>query len=131
MNEIPTDEEAIITDPSVFCDEHMEKAEELSIHPINVITATLGVLLNNEHFFNIAYRIKNGYGKPEDMGWDDVPEGERPDVKHVNMAIEEVQPICCFIKEHEEHPYPEQEGHKFISLLANYAEEEGWGEEYA
>lgn len=131
MSEAPTERDAIMLEPGMICEEHLAMANDWDIPLMNVMIATQGNLLESETFFNIAYRIKNGYGPPEGVGWGEdgeepnVPESERPGVEHINDTMREIEPLCCWICENREEPFPEEdEPPTFIKLLADYASRE-------
>lgn len=96
---MPSEDEDLIMNARHFCDDHMEKCGQEGLPIVVAMRTTLGTLLAEEEFFKIAFRVKNGYGMPEDMDMDSVPEGERPDIQHINDTIREVEPLCCYLDE--------------------------------
>lgn len=129
MSKIPSKDEAIMLEPSMICEKHQKVIQDYSIPYINALHAAQGVIVDSDHFFEITYRIKNGYGVPDDVETGEVPDGEKPGIKHINDALEEIEHVCCFIVEHEEHPFPEMEeenedSKKFLALIADYAQQE-------
>lgn len=123
IGDIPKGTEAIIVEPAMICEEHMEMVGEYDIPLINVILATQGAILSSGNFFEIAYQKRNGYAKPDDMDWDEIPDPEKPGAKHINMAMEHVEYICCFVAEHTDSPYPDDDIPDYIAIIANYAKE--------
>lgn len=96
----PTEEEALIIDPSVICEEHTEALSEWDIPIIpNGIMETIQACTTTREFYEEAYKAKNGYEMPEDMEMGDVPESEAPGNPHINEAIRELEPLCCFFAE--------------------------------
>lgn len=85
-----------------WCDEHWQQvlADE-DANPMVAAMALTDTLLNDTFFYEVAYRCKNGYGLPEgvDPEVDDIPEGERPGTVHINQALQELSPLCCFLED--------------------------------
>lgn len=117
----PTDREAIILEPSMICSEHQRVGQRWEIPFSNLLLATQGVCLESEAFFDIAYRLKNGYGRPEGVDWDDVPESERPGTEHINDVIREIEPLCCWVEEEISDPWPNEEGSPYLHIVADFA----------
>lgn len=100
MPEVPTENDGIIAQPDrIFCQEHWEEIVGSNPGPeagANGIEATLLITqhaLANEEFYEIAYRIKNGYAPPDG----DIGENERPDNVHINKALIKCSPLCCYL----------------------------------
>lgn len=99
MVDIPTQKEAVITDPHItFCEDHYNEISQ-HINPIVAISLILEYALSEKLFYETAYRMRNGYGMPEDMETDSVPEDEQPDIIHINKAIREFAPLCCWLQD--------------------------------
>ena len=124
IGRVPRGTEAIIIDPTMMCEKHLEMGQDWDIPAMNLIFATQGALVGSEDFFEIAYRKLNGYSKPEEIEWNQVPDGEQPGIKHINEAMEEIGKICCFVEEHVENPYPDEDVPEFIAIIAEHAREE-------
>lgn len=121
-SDIPSRENSIQTSPEMFCQEHLKAIEAEDIPLTNCVLTTQQRLLGNSLFYEIAYRIKNGYAPPEDMNMDNVPDGEKPDVVHINDALEEIQPLCCWLIEELDDPFPDQPGGEFLHHLIHQAQ---------
>lgn len=120
-SDVPTERDAILLEPSLLCDEHLEVGQRFEIPLMNLMLAVQGRLLESEEFFEIAYRIKNGYGRPDSVPMDDVPESERPGTEHINDTIREIEPLCCWLVEEVENPWPDEEAPPFLAIVAEYA----------
>lgn len=100
-NDVPDASDGIITDPGqVFCEEHWEEivgqnptAQEGASGLEATLMITQHALANGE-FYEIAFRIKNGYPPGDDIG-----ENEQPGNVHINKALMECSPMCCFLGE--------------------------------
>lgn len=113
--------EGIVIHYEHFCADHLNQLDEYDIPFFNAIQPTLGVILGDDTFYETAYRIKNGYGIPDGVDRGDVPEGERPDNPHINEAIKEFSPVCCYIEENHE---SETKLPPFLEALAKVKQEE-------
>lgn len=122
MNEAPTDRDAILLDPSMFCEEHMGEVSDWNVPPFNAYMMTQYALLASEEFFELAYRVKNGYAPPDGVGWgeeESVPDGEKPGVQHMNDVIREIEPLCCWVVENLENPWPDEDAPAYIAILSD------------
>lgn len=115
----------IITDYNDhWCDEHMEDLEEWDIPPMNAVVPALALILESGRFFKVAYRKKNGYDMPDDLCKYDVPESEKPGNEHIQEAIQEISPICCFITDNVENKWEDEPAPQIVTILAAKAAEE-------
>lgn len=127
-SDVPGPEDALMLEPGMFCEEHTEMIEQWSIPYLNFMLAAQGKLLSVPAFYDVAYRKKNGYDRPEGVERDDVPESERPGNIHINAAMQEIEPLCCWLEENVEDPYPDQDTTPLLGIIAKFAAEE-WGDE--
>lgn len=123
MDDVPTERDALMLDPTMVCDEHTEEAAEWDVPFLNLLFAAQGALLESKAFFDVAYKKKNGYDRPDGVEWDDVPESEQPGTEHINAAMREVKPICCWLEENVDDPFPDQPTPVMIGILAKAAKE--------
>lgn len=98
---VPDKSEAIIQDPNqIFCQDHWNEiigSDPNAEASANGIEATLMMIqhaLADETFYEIAFRIKNGYPPPES---DEIGDNERPDNVHINKTLSECSPLCCYL----------------------------------
>lgn len=116
----PSDRGGIIMDYEYFCDEHLEQLEEFEISFMNIHIPILDIIMTDSVFFETCYRLKNGYGIPDSVDTNDIPESEQPGVEHINDALEEFSPVCCYIEDNRE---SETELPPFIEALAEKVNE--------
>lgn len=118
------DPSAIVTSPSEqFCADHLRTLAEWEIPTLNATLEAITVVTGTRAFYAIAYREKNGYDLPDGLDPSDVPDSEAPEMAHLNAALEVASPICCFIEEHAENPWPDEGAPPLIAILAHSAQE--------
>lgn len=119
-----TPENALLIDPSVLCDEHAEALQSWDIPVIpNGVIETIRACTGRREFFAVAFRAKNGYEMPGEMAMDEVPESERPGNAHINTAIRELSPLCCWFEERAEYEEPGADIDPYIHALARHKAE--------
>lgn len=97
VTDIPSDEEDIITDINItFCEDHYNEICK-HIDPLVATSLILQYTVTERLFYETAYRLRNGYGMPEEMEITDIPEPEQPEVIHINKTIREFAPLCCWL----------------------------------
>lgn len=122
----PIDLGAIVTgagDSGQWCQEHIDVLAEWEIPTISATTTIMEVILGLEELFVIAYRKRNGYDPPEGTDFSNLPSSEKPGPDHLNQALAEAAPLCCFVEEHAENPWPDEDAPPLIAILAHQAKE--------
>lgn len=103
VSEDPEDAE-FDRDQEQWCDDHWQRlANAPGAEPMMGVIALQDTLLNDGDFYEIAYRIKNGYGPPTadevPPGEWEVPENEQPGIYHINEAMGTCAPLCCYVED--------------------------------
>lgn len=126
MDDIPPEVRGgIVTDPNEqWCKDHLEDLAEWDIPTLNAVLTSIQTILETDRFYRIAYEKKNGYGMPDDVDTGDIPEGEQPGTEHINQALEEISPVCCFITDNVENRWEDQDIPPIVGILAAKAAEE-------
>lgn len=112
-------EDGIAMDPTTqLCDEHLQGLAGWEIPIVSGMQTALEVLLKMREFYKVAYEDKNDYTFSEGMDQSDVPQSDRPGPENINYALNECSPVCCFIEDHLDDPFPNDPTSPFIGVLA-------------
>lgn len=96
-------QEAAEGDYDQWCSDHWDEVKEvLGQRALVGVMAVQDTLLADDKFYEIAYRLRNGYAPPGPVSEIEVPENERPHEIHLNQTMEELAPLCCWLADERE-----------------------------